>query len=177
MFSSTVVNVSFDSKIEAEEAVRALGELRVLSKRSNLVEEDAPPPYTTFTMLEDAAHKLGWDSTRTMKAAQSLFEAGLITYPRTDSIHVSAESRERARDFVRFRYGANLLKERNSSRGKGEQEGAHEAIRPSDPWQLPQEQSLLPDTAALYAMIWERFIASEMPPALYRVIEVEMEGV
>ena len=66
--------------------------LRVAEKRQEIVQEDAPPPYTTATLLEDAVQLLGWSAGKVMQVAQLLFEKGLITYPRTDSTHIAPEA-------------------------------------------------------------------------------------
>jgi DNA topoisomerase I len=174
-------SLHYSGQVAAEKAAHSLAELRVISKQSRVVKEEAPPPHTTLTMLEDTASKLGWDGVRTMASAQSLFEQGLITYPRTDSTHVAPSAKEAATAIIRNRYGANSLKGGALaiflSAGKDEL-GAHEAIRPADPMQLPEHQAgLLPDQAALYGLVWERFVASQMKAARYQVIDVELESV
>ena len=122
-----------------------------------------------------------WSGERSMATAQSLFEQGLITYPRSNSIHISPEARNLARQIIRERHGFTALKD--FSLGVGllrtptSPAGAHEAIRPADPMQLPEHQAgLLPDQATLYKLIWERFIASQMQAARYQVIQVELES-
>lgn len=179
MFTPSALNYS--DQAAAKDAAHSLTELRVISKQSRIVKEEAPSPHTTLTMLEDTASKLGWDGVRTMASAQALFEQGLITYPRTDSTHVAPNAKEAATEIIRDRYGANDLKGGALavflSVGKGEL-GAHEAVRPADPMQFPEHQAgLLPDQAALYRLIWERFISSQMKAARYQVIDVELESV
>ena len=175
MFSPSAL--LYHNYIEAEKAAQSLSTLRVVSKQSKVVKEEAPPPYTTLTMLEDTASKLGWDGLRTMAAAQSLFEQGLITYPRTDSTHVASDAKAQAAKIIRTRYGANSLK-RKRVMASTDSSGAHEAIRPADPQQFPEHQAgLLPDPAALYKLVWDRFLASEMKVARYQIIDVELESV
>jgi DNA topoisomerase-1 len=175
MYSTSVLQ--YQNQTEAEKVARTLTSLRVVSKQSRVVREEAPPPYTTLTMLEDTASKLGWDGRRTMAVAQSLFEQGLITYPRTDSTHVTSEAKAQAAKIIRTRYGANSLRRRNVM-ASTDSSGAHEAIRPADPQQFPEHQAgLLPDAAALYQLVWDRFLASEMKAARYQIIDVELENV
>ena len=176
------MTLSYRSLTEAEKATQNLGTMRVLSKHTRTVEEAAPPPYITLTLLEDAAEKFGWSGERSMARAQSLFEQGFITYPRSDSTHVAQEAVEIAGQIIRAKYGItalNLLSLGAQILGVSSEKagGAHEAIRPTDPRQLPEEVAgLLSDQAQLYRLIWQRFIASQMRPARYQVIKVEMEG-
>jgi DNA topoisomerase-1 len=169
----------FYDQLAAEKAAQNIDSLRVLSKEMRTVLEEAPPAYTTLTLLEDAAEKFGWSGERSMAAAQALFEHGLITYPRTDATHVVQEAVEAARLVVRERYGRRALKtisvqERFLS--PDDLHGAHEAIRPTDPQQYPEEAlGLLPDPASLYRLIWQRLIASQMQAARVQVIDVELE--
>ena len=170
----------FIDQLAAEQAAQSLSVLRVLSKETRTLSEAAPPAYTTLTLLEDAAMKYGWAAERSMAAAQSLFEHGLITYPRSDSTQLAPEAVESARQIIRERHGFAALKPVSLQErflAAEEASGAHEAIRPADPGLFPEEQAgLLPDQAALYRLIWQRFIASQMRAARYQVIEVELES-
>ena len=176
------MTLNYASLTAAENAAQSLGTLNVLSRNTRTVEEAAPPPYNTLSLMEDAAEKFGWNGERSMATAQSLFEQGLITYPRTDSTHVAEEAVKTARQIIREKHGVTALNLLDmgvkflgvSPEGEG---GAHEAIRPTDPRHLPEEiAGLLPDQARLYHLIWQRFIASQMRPARYQVIEVELES-
>ena len=175
------MDLAFTSLTEAERAAQELSTLCVLSTEKRTVKEVAPPAYTTLTLLEDTAEKFGWSGEQSMAVAQSLFEQGLITYPRSDSVHVAAEAVEVARQIIRERHGFMAPKsvplgERFLGKS-AEEAGAHEAIRPANPHHAPEEQAgLLPDQANLYRLIWQRFIASEMQAAVYQVIEVELES-
>jgi DNA topoisomerase I len=174
--------LNYTTLTEAERAVQSLGRLRVLSRNTRTVEEAAPPPYTTLTLLEDAAGKFGWSGERSMATAQALFEQGLITYPRSDSTYIAQEAVEIARQIIREKYGMTALNilalgAQLIGISAEEADGAHEVIRPADPKRYPEEEGgLLPDQARLYRLIWQRFIASQMRPARYQVIEVELES-
>lgn len=120
-------------------------------------------PFTTSTLQQEAARKLGFSVSRTMMVAQQLYEAGLITYMRTDSVNLSDEARAMAKEMIVNHFGSDYLHNRNyRTTGKGAQE-AHEAIRPSyiDRQSVPgtnQEQKL-------YELIWKRTVASQMADA------------
>ncbi len=120
-------------------------------------------PFTTSTLQQEASRKLFFSVSRTMQVAQRLYEAGLITYMRTDSVNLSKEAVNAARDAIVSAYGEAYSQVRNYNRkSKGAQE-AHEAIRPTD--MKLQSPSLDRDQARLYELIWKRTIASQMSDA------------
>jgi DNA topoisomerase-1 len=147
-------------------------------------------PFTTSTLQQEAAKKLGFGSKRTMRLAQDLYEGidikgeegavGLITYMRTDSTRVSEESALRAREWVRSEHGerylASAIQLYGESRSKTTQD-AHEAIRPTDPSRVPSRvlKYLKPDQLKLYQLIWQRFIASQMAPAVFDTTAVDFD--
>ena len=147
------------------------------------------PPFTTSTLQQAASARLGWNPKKTMKVAQELFEGvtlagehvGLITYMRTDSVQVAADAQAAARQTIQ-KYWPQALPDRPpvyKTKTANAQE-AHEAIRPTDSARTPKplREALSPDQAALYQIIWRRFIASQMKPALYSVttVDVPAEG-
>ena len=120
-------------------------------------------PFTTSTLQQEAARKLFFSVSRTMQVAQRLYEAGLITYMRTDSVNLSGEAIQAAKSVITENYGESFSKVRNyTGKSKGAQE-AHEAIRPTV--MSNQSPSLEPDQAKLYELIWKRTIASQMSDA------------
>ncbi len=120
-------------------------------------------PFTTSTLQQEASRKLGFPVAKTMMMAQRLYEAGLITYMRTDSVNLSEEAKNAAKDEITSYYGAEYSKPRNySTKSKGAQE-AHEAIRPTD--MSKHEVSVDYDQDRLYSLIWKRTIASQMSDA------------
>jgi DNA topoisomerase I len=146
------------------------------------------PPFTTSTLQQAASARMGWNPKKTMKVAQELFEGvtiagqhvGLITYMRTDSVQVAGEAQESARQTIQ-KYWPQALPEKPPvyrTKTANAQE-AHEAIRPTDSARIPKplRESLSPDQAALYEIIWRRFIASQMKPALYSVTTVDVPAV
>ncbi len=120
-------------------------------------------PFTTSTLQQEASRKLGFPVAKTMMVAQRLYEAGLITYMRTDSVNLSQEARNQAKDAIIKNYGEDYSKTRNfSTKAKGAQE-AHEAIRPTNI--ANQDISVDYDQDRLYSLIWKRTIASQMSDA------------
>lgn len=146
------------------------------------------PPFTTSTMQQEAARKLGFTAKRTMAAAQQLYEGvdikgggsvGLITYMRTDSLRVSAEAISECRRYIGAKFGAAYvpLKPKYYKTKKNAQD-AHEAIRPTsmelDPEKL--KASLKPDQYKLYKLIWNRFTASQMSDAVLDTVQAEINS-
>jgi DNA topoisomerase-1 len=146
-------------------------------------------PFTTSTLQQDAARKLGFTAKRTMGLAQGLYEGrevgeggttGLITYMRTDSTNVSPGAQKEARDYVAGKYGVEFMPKnppRYKSKTKGAQE-AHEAIRPTSVLRDPDKMKkyLEPAMFRLYRLIWQRFVASQMAAAIYNTLKVEVIG-
>ena len=152
------------------------GEVKRRKRRKN-----PPPPFTTSTLQQEAAKRLRFTARHTMSSAQRLYEGveigsrgavGLITYMRTDSTRVSAEATGRARGWIRTAFGEPYLPARARLWGGRKQAGAqeaHEAIRPTDPSLTPDQAGRYLDDAdaRLYRLIWVRFVASQMQPAVY----------
>jgi len=144
-------------------------------------------PFTTSTMQMEASRKLNFNARRTMRTAQSLYEGvrlgsegavGLITYMRTDSTNVAKEAQAQARSFIADRYGEPYLPANPpfyKTKAQGAQE-AHEAIRPTSVHRTPESirQHLKPEQYRLYRLIWQRFVASQMKPAIYDTLTVDV---
>ena len=151
--------------------------------------KNSSPPFTTSTLQQEAAKKLGFGSKRTMRLAQDLYEGveigpegavGLITYMRTDSTRVSETSATQARDYVRMMYGDEYQTPSIQLYGDGKAKNtqdAHEAIRPTDPTRRPEHiaKYLKPDQLKLYQLIWQRFVASQMAPARFDTTTVDFD--
>jgi DNA topoisomerase-1 len=144
------------------------------------------PPFTTSKLQQDAGRKLGFTAKRTMGIAQSLYEGvdigkegavGLITYMRTDSTRVGGEAQQEARELIERKFGRDFLPERPPvyASAKSAQE-AHEAIRPTSAMREPDaiRQYLEPDQYKLYKLIWNRFVASQMNPAVIDQTSVDI---
>ena len=143
-------------------------------------------PYTTSKLQQDASSRLGFNVRRTMGVAQRLYEGveigkdgtvGLITYMRTDSIRVSADSIVEARDYVTKKFGAKFLPEKPVEyKGKKDAQDAHEAIRPTHVEYTPEsiKGSLSDEQYKLYRMIWQRFVSSQMVAAVFDQTTVDI---
>lgn len=168
---------------DAETVRKALAEIRaadafVLSKVERKERRRNPvAPFTTSKLQQEAARKLGFQAKKTMMVAQQLYEGielgaegsvGLITYMRTDSVRVAAEAQDEARQYVTEKFGKDYLPSKPPvyASKKGAQE-AHEAVRPSSVHRDPEavKPFLSRDQQRLYALIWNRFISSQMAPA------------
>jgi DNA topoisomerase I len=128
-----------------------------------------PPPFTTLTLQQAAADVLGLSSDRTMSLAELLYETGTITYMRTSGLKVAAEAQSAARLLIERDFGMDELPPLLPSDGTNsvQTEEALQAIRPADIWRLPHD--VKGNAAALYDLIWRRFIASQMKAAQYRI--------
>jgi DNA topoisomerase-1 len=174
---------SIPSQQEADRILEELGplhdEFRVASVVRREKRRNPVPPFTTSKLQQEAARKLRFTARKTMQVAQQLYEGievgdegavGLITYMRTDSTRISPEAQTEARRFIAQRYGAQFVPERPPKyrSGRGAQE-AHEAIRPTSVLREPARVAsfLSREQLALYTLIWNRFVASQMPPALF----------
>lgn len=146
-----------------------------------------PGPFITSTLQQEASRKLGFTVRRTMAVAQQLYEGlklgsgvheGLITYMRTDSTRVSETAVAQAREYISSRWGESFVSSRRAAQQKPGAQDAHEAIRPTSITREPGEvrQYLTRDQYKLYRLIWERFVASQMAPAVYDVSSIEIEG-
>ncbi|TRZ43225.1 type I DNA topoisomerase [Robertkochia solimangrovi] len=156
---------SFDTK---EEAMAFLnkntgGEFHIADLDTKPAKKSPAPPFTTSTLQQEASRKLYFSVSKTMTLAQRLYEAGLITYMRTDSVNLSPEAIGAAKKEIESYYGKEYSQTRNfQSKSKGAQE-AHEAIRPTD--MSAHSVSIDRDQARLYDLIWKRTLASQMSDA------------
>jgi len=146
------------------------------------------PPFITSTLQQDAGRKLGFSAKKTMTVAQQLYEGiemgeegpvGLITYMRTDSVRIAAEAQAEARQWATERLGAEYVPDAPPVyKSRGSAQEAHEAVRPSDVTREPKALTrfLGKDQLALYRLIWERFMASQLMPALYDTVAADIEA-
>ncbi len=178
------------NKEQADTIVAALdGKSYTISKLEKGKRRRQPaPPFITSTLQQDASRAFGFSATRTMRAAQTLYEGmdiaghgtvGLITYMRTDSLRIAAEASAAAKQFIAGRWGDNYVcntQRKWKSRSATAAQDAHEAIRPSMPELTPDEveQSISGDTAKLYRLIWSRFMASQMADCIQDTVSVSI---
>ena len=144
-------------------------ELEVVDLKAQPKTRHALPPFTTSTMQQAASSVLSFSPGKTMKLAQSLYEQGRITYMRTDSVNVSEQARAAAKEYVTATFGGEFYPESpNFFKSKADAQGAHEAIRPTDVLLTPDRAAESGMDAAelkLYALVWKRFVASQMADA------------
>ena len=131
------------------------------------------PPFTTDTLLQASGSKYSWRPSNTMRVAQGLYEAGHITYMRTDSTRTSASSREKAKDFITSKWGSDFVgKGSLGGKPKSGVQDAHEAIRPTNP--LSELPNGLDDSQVrLYRLIWSRFMASQMCDSQWTSMKIQ----
>jgi len=185
-----VEQFSFTTESAAHEAVRTLdsaarGELTVLGVDRKQRRRNPAPPFTTSTLQQEAARKLGFSAQKTMRVAQQLYEGvdigegavGLISYMRTDSVNLAQEALGQIREVIVQLYGQDGLAEEPRiyrTKSKNAQE-AHEAIRPTDASIVPAdiEKKMETDQFRLYSLIWKRTVACQMAPAVFDTVAVE----
>jgi len=150
------------------------------------VKRNAPPPFITSTLQQEAFSKLGFNTSKTMMIAQQLYEGieigdqeaeGLITYMRTDAVNIAAEAIEKVRGLIKKEYGKDYLPDQpNRFKSKKSAQEAHEAIRPSDFGHNPDsvKQYLSEDQYLLYNLIWKRFLACQMTTAVFEQTKIEI---
>ncbi|NNK39787.1 MAG: type I DNA topoisomerase [Winogradskyella sp.] len=166
---------NFNTKAEAEAFLKnnVSASYKIADLEKKPVKKSPAPPFTTSTLQQEASRKLGFSVSRTMSNAQRLYEAGLITYMRTDSVNLSQEARNAAQKAITENYGKEYSKSRNyKGKAKGAQE-AHEAIRPTNFFN--QNVNVERDQAKLYDLIWKRAIASQMSEAQLERTNVKIE--
>ena len=150
----------------ARDAVKK-GAFKVSAVEAKPTKRNPPPPFTTSTLQQEAARKLGFNASRTMQTAQRLYEAGHITYMRTDGVSMDEGAIRDLRTSIGKEFGNSYVPaepRKYVSKIKNAQE-AHEAIRPTDPSNSPQSLHLEGDQARLYELIWKRAVASQMEAA------------
>jgi DNA topoisomerase I len=167
-----------NNSVDSEQAVNGLtGEIFTVVKREDSPSQTRPPrPFITSTLQQAASTRLGYGVKKTMMLAQRLYEAGYITYMRTDSTNISNEALGACRDLIGGRYGSDYLPEKaNIYPSKNNAQEAHEAIRPSNVDISAQELTgVEADAKKLYEMIWQQFVSGQMPPARFIATTVKV---
>src|SRR5690242_944346 len=165
----------------------AAGALHVTDVASKERKRRPSPPFTTSTLQQEASRKLGFTTKRTMQVAQKLYEGvaigdegtvGLISYMRTDSVHLSAEALSEIRDVIARDFGTASLPDKPNfytTKSKNAQE-AHEAVRPTSALRTPSQVAryLTDDERRLYELVWKRAVASQMIPATLNTVSVDL---
>jgi DNA topoisomerase-1 len=189
-----VEQFSFSNEESAREVESTIldaagGKLTAVSVDKKQRRRNPAAPFTTSTLQQEASRKLGFNTQRTMRVAQRLYEGielpdegnvGLISYMRTDSVTLASVAVEEIREVIRERYGAANVPESSpeyKSKAKNAQE-AHEAIRPTSAARTPDalKGKLDPDQLKLYTLIWQRTVASQMVPAVFDTVALEFSA-
>lgn len=179
--NETAAHAARDAVIKA-----AGGQLKITKVDKKQRRRNPTAPFTTSTMQQEASRKLGFNTQRTMRTAQKLYEgietdegtAGLITYMRTDSVSLAAEAVTEIRELIAKRYGAENVPDESptyKTKSKNAQE-AHEGIRPTAAARTPESMRpfLDDDQFKLYSLIWMRTVASQMVPAIFDTVAIDM---
>lgn len=181
------------TKLENHEAVQSV--MQRINSKDFLVTEviekerrkNAPTPYTTSSLQQDAANKLNFRTRKTMMVAQQLYEGislgkegtvGLITYMRTDSVRISDTAKVEAAEFIEQKYGKEYAKHGSTKvKNNSGAQDAHEAVRPSSVNRTPEKMAQFLDASQLklYTLIWNRFVASQMTAAVMDTMKVKLE--
>jgi DNA topoisomerase-1 len=181
---------NINNKEEVDKIIKEIEkeEFEVIKVKKRKRRRNPKASFTTSTLQQRASSKLNFTAKKTMFLAQQLYEGidigsagtvGLISYIRTDSTRLSQEARQSAAEFIENKYGSNFLnkKKRKSKNNKNSQD-AHEAIRPTDVERTPEKMKkhLNSDQYKLYDLIWKRFTASQMSPAVYESISAQFKA-
>lgn len=191
-YGTKTKRIKIKSEKEAQAILSAIdgNEFKVCEIKKGKKNRVPAPPFITSTLQQEAARKINFQSQKTMKIAQELYEGinlgiefggvqGLITYMRTDSLRISDEAQRRAREFIVSKYGEKFYPSRaRIYKSKSNAQDAHEAIRPSNLDLEPQKikKYLSADQYKLYKLIWDRFIASQMESAEINTVVVDFEN-
>ena len=183
------LKLEIKTEAEAQELVRKLegASYKVIGVEKKRRTKSSYLPYITSTLQQDASSRLRFRPRNTMRIAQQLYEGielgaegatGLITYMRTDSTRISDEAERRVKGWINEKHGSKYVGAARVAKASPGAQDAHEAIRPTDVNRTPDSirQHLSPDQFKLYDLIWRRFVASRMTPAVYDQTQVEIEG-
>ena len=171
-----IIPKNFDSKKEADIFLKSCSNAKfsITDLTKKPAKKSPAAPFTTSTLQQEASRKLGFPVAKTMQVAQRLYEAGLITYMRTDSVNLSVDAREAAADEISNYYGKEYSKQRVfKSKAKGAQE-AHEAIRPTNMKMHTVDSEY--DQNRLYNLIWKRTLASQMSDAALERTNIKIQN-
>ncbi|RCW61109.1 type I DNA topoisomerase [Halanaerobium sp. ST460_2HS_T2] len=181
---------NLESKEEVDQVIADIKkeEFEIVKVKKRKRRRNPKSPFTTSTLQQRASNKLNFTAKKTMYLAQQLYEGidigssgtvGLISYIRTDSTRLSNEAKNGAKDYILNKFGDKFLKSsKKKSKNNNNAQDAHEAIRPTDTQRTPEKMKkhLSKDQYKLYNLIWKRFVASQMSPALYESISAQFKA-
>src|SRR5467141_64477 len=190
LFKHKGEDIAVSNQESADKIVAAVSKAKwqVASVAQKEKKRNPPPPFTTSKLQQAAYNRLRYTAKRTMSLAQKLYEGvelgdegsvALITYMRTYSVHVSNDALAQVRELIPERFGSNYLPEKpNYYKSKKDAQEAHEAVRPTDVSRAPEDvRKYLPDDQfKLYQLIWQRFVASQMLPAIFDQTSIDISA-
>jgi DNA topoisomerase I len=190
LFKHKGEDIAVNDQAAAEAIVNAVSkaEWQVTNVTQREKRRNAPPPFTTSKLQQAAYNRLRYTAKRTMSLAQRLYEGvelgdegsiALITYMRTDSVNVSSDALQQVRELIPERFGSSYLPEKpNYYKSKKDAQEAHEAVRPTDAARTPEDvrKYLDDDLFKLYQLIWQRFVASQMLPAIFDQTTIDISA-
>lgn len=167
--------INLNNEAQVKEIVSKIDgkKYQVIEVKKSERKKNPPAPFTTSSLQQDASRKFGFPVKKTMMIAQRLYEAGYITYMRTDSIRISEEALKMAKDYITKNFGTKYYMSR-VFKSKSNSQDAHEAIRPTTLGNI-DSLNLDKDSIKLYTLIYNRFLASQMQPAVYDTVKVVIE--
>ena len=168
----------FDNYEQAKEWIQLIGEntsFKIMNVQDREAIRKPSPPFTTSTLQQDASSKLHFNVKRTMDAAQKLYEAGHITYMRTDSTNLSKEALKKCEEYIKEKYGDKYSNPTNYNKKSKNAQEAHEAIRPTK-IKVNTVKNLTSDCIRLYQLIWKRTVASQMSHAILNLQTIEVDA-
>ncbi|MDD4568533.1 MAG: type I DNA topoisomerase [Tepidanaerobacteraceae bacterium] len=182
--------IKITNKEKADKILASIKEeiFKVIKVKKGQRKRSPSPTFITSSMQQEAARKLGFTAKKTMMIAQQLYEGldikdggtvGLITYMRTDSIRVSEQAQKEAEDYIKSSYGKEYLSSGSILRkNKKNVQDAHEGIRPTSVSRTPEniKDSITQDQYKLYKLIWKRFVSSQMAPAIYNTVSIDIKA-
>lgn len=168
----------FENYELAKNWIELIGEntsFKIMSVKDREAIRKPSPPFTTSTLQQDASSKLHFNVKRTMDAAQKLYEAGHITYMRTDSTNLSKEALKKCEEYIKEKYGDKYSNSTNYNKKSKNAQEAHEAIRPTN-IKVNKIKDLTSDCIRLYQLIWKRTVASQMSHAILNLQTIEVDA-
>jgi len=179
--NKTIPKLGIENKKQANEILKDLkkAEYKVANIERKEKKRNPLPPFTTSTLQQTSWRKFRYSAKRTMFLAQKIYESGLITYHRTDSLNLSQQSLSQAKKFIIDNYGKNYWPGFSRRyKAKGRVQEAHEAIRPTYPERSPEQlqKKLNKNALKIYELIWTRFIASQMSSALFNSLKINIDA-
>ncbi|OGM30854.1 DNA topoisomerase I [Candidatus Woesebacteria bacterium RIFCSPHIGHO2_01_FULL_44_10] len=182
-FRVQLINKKVDNKKTADKVVHNLKKAKyvVANIKRSEVKKNPYPPFTTSTMSQTASRLFGWSARRTMSTAQKLYERGLITYHRTDSVNIAVSAVAKTREYIKAQFGDRYLPDAPrfyKTTSKSAQE-AHEAIRPTKPdvsQPKIKKTKWSADMVKLYSLIWKRFVACQMATSIFDRTTIDVKA-